>query len=83
MVDLRLPDQRTIGKEPRVWTAWMRGKKVLYDRIIILIGMVNPRRVWTRVVQRPMDLGHEVWCECHLPSSPHEPSPDRGITSLP
>jgi hypothetical protein len=47
MLDLGFPNQRAVGKKPRVWPTRMRGQEVLYDGVIILIDMVDPCWIWT------------------------------------
>ena len=82
MLDLGFPNQRAVGKKPRVWPTRMRGQEVLYDGVIILIDMVDPCWIWTCVLQYPMDPGHEIGCECHLPGTGYEPSRSRRFSSL-
>jgi hypothetical protein len=39
MLQIGLPDQGTIGDQPSVWPARMRGNQALYEGVVVLVGV--------------------------------------------
>ena len=66
LIDLRLPNQRPVGEEPRVLLKRMSGQERADHRIVILLRVVNDGGVWPGVLHHSMNLRHETGSKGHL-----------------
>jgi hypothetical protein len=66
MIDLWLPGQRPIGEEPEVMARCMSGEELVDDSVVILLGVIDDARFWTRILQHTMNLRHKAGRERNL-----------------